>query len=115
MPSAPRRSTGSTVLCQAEDGIRYYKVTGVQTCALPIFRAGFAGGHAVFGDEDDLLGLGIGRGVHAISEHDPLARVVPRSGWVNSVPAAECRAVTARDRKSGRVGEECRSRWSPDH
>src|SRR5256885_7831746 len=23
---------------QAEDGIRYYKVTGVQTCALPIFR-----------------------------------------------------------------------------
>src|SRR5256885_17264209 len=24
------------VLCQAEDGIRDYKVTGVQTCALPI-------------------------------------------------------------------------------
>src|SRR5688500_19493867 len=23
-------------LCQAEDGIRAYKVTGVQTCALPI-------------------------------------------------------------------------------
>src|SRR5256885_1129169 len=23
---------------QAEDGIRYYKVTGVQTCALPISR-----------------------------------------------------------------------------
>src|SRR5256885_2728215 len=23
---------------QAEDGIRYYKVTGVQTCALPILR-----------------------------------------------------------------------------
>src|SRR5256885_9880502 len=23
---------------QAEDGIRYYKVTGVQTCALPIFE-----------------------------------------------------------------------------
>src|SRR5205807_5613872 len=35
---------------QAEDGIRDYKVTGVQTCALPIFRivagagtAGFSG------------------------------------------------------------------------
>src|SRR5688500_10933574 len=26
---------------QAEDGIRDYKVTGVQTCALPIFRARF--------------------------------------------------------------------------
>src|SRR6266566_6190605 len=25
---------------QAEDGIRDYKVTGVQTCALPIFLAG---------------------------------------------------------------------------
>src|SRR5205807_2700438 len=25
---------------QAEDGIRDYKVTGVQTCALPIFREG---------------------------------------------------------------------------
>src|SRR5688500_19502282 len=23
-------------ICQAEDGIQYYKVTGVQTCALPI-------------------------------------------------------------------------------
>src|SRR6266566_3009875 len=31
---------------QAEDGIRYYKVTGVQTCALPIFGGGllWAGG-----------------------------------------------------------------------
>src|SRR5256885_12777113 len=26
-------------MCQAEDGIRDYKVTGVQTCALPISRA----------------------------------------------------------------------------
>src|SRR5256885_6329276 len=46
-----RRHSGSFLLCfysvdiidccfffffQAEDGIRYYKVTGVQTCALPI-------------------------------------------------------------------------------
>src|SRR5205807_5397662 len=27
---------------QAEDGIRDYKVTGVQTCALPIYRRQFA-------------------------------------------------------------------------
>src|ERR1039457_7516584 len=26
---------------QAEDGIRYYKVTGVQTCALPIYIRSF--------------------------------------------------------------------------
>src|SRR5256885_6256144 len=29
---------GSWFFCQAEDGIRDYKVTGVQTCALPICR-----------------------------------------------------------------------------
>src|SRR2546426_4553797 len=29
---------------QAEDGIRDYKVTGVQTCALPISRAGVGAG-----------------------------------------------------------------------
>src|SRR6266850_3460229 len=31
-----RMSTGVTFVFQAEDGIRAYKVTGVQTCALPI-------------------------------------------------------------------------------
>src|SRR5690606_40650041 len=29
---------------QAEDGIRDFHVTGVQTCALPIYRAGMASG-----------------------------------------------------------------------
>ena len=36
---------GCVVCCffffQAEDGIRDYKVTGVQTCALPIWGGGF--------------------------------------------------------------------------
>src|SRR5688500_19651422 len=31
--------TKLTFFLQAEDGIRDYKVTGVQTCALPIYRA----------------------------------------------------------------------------
>src|SRR5205807_5028932 len=31
-----------TFFFQAEDGIRDYKVTGVQTCALPIFRTHFS-------------------------------------------------------------------------
>src|SRR5690606_41016127 len=30
-------------LCQAEDGIRGFHVTGVQTCALPIFLASIVG------------------------------------------------------------------------
>src|SRR5256885_9940808 len=34
---------------QAEDGIRDYKVTGVQTCALPIYMSPYqAPGHALF-------------------------------------------------------------------
>src|SRR5256885_4968211 len=33
-----RRTLARTFFFQAEDGIRDYKVTGVQTCALPISR-----------------------------------------------------------------------------
>src|SRR5256885_7397234 len=32
----PMAKIDALVFFQAEDGIRYYKVTGVQTCALPI-------------------------------------------------------------------------------
>src|SRR5256885_7609809 len=41
--SAPSENDGVFFFFQAEDGIRDYKVTGVQTCALPIFarRGGF--------------------------------------------------------------------------
>src|SRR6266568_6917055 len=43
---------------QAEDGIRAGTVTGVQTCALPIFGAYTAGLLATRGWGDPLLGLG---------------------------------------------------------
>src|SRR5256885_2587919 len=36
----PRRLIGLVFFFQAEDGIRDYKVTGVQTCALPIYANG---------------------------------------------------------------------------
>src|SRR5256885_320165 len=38
---------------QAEDGIRDYKVTGVQTCALPIYRPFFVAGCRVGSPPDD--------------------------------------------------------------
>src|SRR5262249_57251420 len=42
--------------CQAEDGIRDWSVTGVQTCALPISLAGtYAGGTASV-----TVGVGVG-------------------------------------------------------
>src|SRR5215469_14922938 len=71
---------------QAEDGIRDLYVTGVQTCALPISRAGrrreAAVGILLASDEADR----------------PCPRA--RSAWRS---------------EERRVGKECRSRWSPAH
>src|SRR6266446_2469029 len=69
---------------QAEDGIRDYKVTGVQTCVLPISAQWR---------------------VSPPPKHAPLAGRLSirqrRSHWRGS--------------EERRVGQECRSRWSPDH
>src|SRR5256885_4592769 len=70
---------------QAEDGIRDYKVTGVQTCALPI--------------------LGRRR------RDDPIDELTPREREVLGL-MAEGRSNRSEER---RVGKECRSRWSPYH
>src|SRR3989454_10496933 len=58
---------------QAEDGIRDYKVTGVQTCALPIFREVF---EATQGDKDRIgqFALGLNSKVEIIGDRtDELA------------------------------------------
>src|SRR6266404_4187589 len=71
--------------CQAEDGIRDKLVTGVQTCALPISRAGFLQrGSVLIGGE-------------------PLHR--RGMAGVLDLDRSEER----------RVGKECRARWSPYH
>src|SRR5690606_39387749 len=41
----PARRSGASFLCQAEDGIRDFHVTGVQTCALPIFEKAILANH----------------------------------------------------------------------
>src|SRR2546427_8671099 len=84
---------------QAEDGIRDLTVTGVQTCALPIYFDG---------DNFDHTALGfIGGGwIGAASaggrpiDFRPVPSGTPRWGseWKRS--------------EERRVGEECRSRWS---
>src|SRR5256885_3426716 len=81
---------------QAEDGIRDYKVTGVQTCALPIceleqflrftYRAG-TDPFSLRGSYAGAMGMG---------------QFMP-SSWVK---------WRSEER---RVGKECRSRWSPYH
>src|SRR5256885_6121001 len=54
---------------QAEDGIRDYKVTGVQTCALPIYHAGtrrilrtrFSDGRIALDEQRDGRGVAVRR------------------------------------------------------
>src|SRR3712207_7003433 len=78
---------------QAEDGIRDIGVTGVQTCALPIYLTATP---------------------QAPEEPKPLSPLpsVPAS----SASTSEKETSSARNRsEERRVGKECRSRWSPYH
>src|SRR5437016_14215321 len=77
---------------QAEDGIRDWSVTGVQTCALPIL--------------DSLVRVSRRVGWVADVAADP----------VRSLRRPPLRGTRAWPRsEERRVGKECRSRWSPDH
>src|SRR5687767_15923423 len=88
---------------QAEDGIRDKLVTGVQTCALPIF-ARVSRSRNVDSDPSDptarhakiteRVDVGIGGGAQHLGRRRTLER--QRS-------------------EERRVGKECRSRWSPEH
>src|SRR5256885_13252623 len=97
---------------QAEDGIRDYKVTGVQTCALPISEVRRiidatepsivlcdAGGAALVQGAPGIH-LMLGEGTAALEQAQtgalPVTPELPRS-------------------EERRVGKECRSRWSPYH
>ena len=74
---------------QAEDGIRDYDVTGVQTCALPIFGADSVRKVYEMLQVDDDWAAWDGDGF---------------SWWAKDYRSEE-----------RRVGKECRSRWSPYH
>src|SRR3989442_3521418 len=83
---------------QAEDGIRDADVTGVQTCALPICRR-----------------IPAPRG-RAVGRAPPRARGRSRPRVRPGGSLAGRRRVERCARsEERRVGEECRSRWSPYH
>src|SRR5256885_12363465 len=94
---------------QAEDGIRDYKVTGVQTCALPICR--------------DHAPEHVGRPAGRERDHhgDRAIGIVLRGGRTGSREQTRERGGEdlehrfLRGSEERRVGEECRSRWSPYH
>src|SRR5256885_4365363 len=91
---------------QAEDGIRDYKVTGVQTCALPIS----------LGVDGQLAGAARQREsarrlarARAAAQLGRARDAVPGNGRGNLVVQNVDRS------EERRVGKECRSRWSPYH
>src|SRR5256885_10679832 len=91
---------------QAEDGIRDYKVTGVQTCALPICQT----------DQFGPCNVSCTRGFG-----NPLRNNFPQGSlsFVHTFSPSilnEFRAGYLQNRsEERRVGKECRSRWSPYH
>src|SRR5256885_7845440 len=91
---------------QAEDGIRDYKVTGVQTCALPILQLVVARP-----DERGAADDGRRRLHHPTGVADPQRVALTLLGL-----AVRPAGGVERDRsEERRVGKECRSRWSPYH
>src|SRR2546429_3834293 len=93
---------------QAEDGIRDVAVTGVQTCALPIFSVPFTpatGPRLLIRDGVDQEPRSGRRGKR---NRDLQFRVVASArAFIGVGPAARS--------EERRVGKECRSRWSPYH
>src|SRR5690606_40558288 len=83
---------------QAEDGIRDFHVTGVQTCALPIFIQGWS-----------LPPVARWLGLQVPMRHGP-----PVQLEISSLHHVDGDIVDYRSEER-RVGKECRYRWSPDH
>src|SRR5256885_13088266 len=91
---------------QAEDGIRDYKVTGVQTCALPISL------HDVILPAMPVIYLwqyDIGFWVLSKPHHWPAMKRLHFGGDMWGYWKLLSRS------EERRVGKECRSRWSPYH
>src|SRR5256885_8666275 len=91
---------------QAEDGIRDYKVTGVQTCALPIStRLSTSSGRQ---PPPSRVSSAPTRG------RIPAARAALKNRGAPGTPSRSTSATAGRSEER-RVGKECRSRWSPYH
>src|SRR2546422_5587852 len=84
---------------QAEDGIRDVAVTGVQTCALPIWVRSAT--------DSDSRRSRIGPSTGSVT------RIMKRT--IGLYGSGLTHESTARRSEERRVGKECRSRWSPYH
>src|SRR2546426_6031099 len=89
---------------QAEDGIRDYKVTGVQTCALPILTEK---------DRKSVFWTGSGYEMATLGKKKDLERLRLPSASLTAGYGCGFNRSTQIGRASCR--ERCRSRWSPYH
>src|SRR5690554_6993277 len=89
---------------QAEDGIRDADVTGVQTCALPIWPEAPEEREGCFVEGDHACRAA---GAPAYRTLDSLSRGVAEGAAGVLTDAARLRS------EERRVGKECRSRWWP--
>src|SRR2546430_13144613 len=91
---------------QAEDGIRDLTVTGVQTCALPIFDGGA---------DHRLHLLAAGQHLAAFLQRQPLLRQRELTARLVHPLLGDLEIGGRKRSEERRVGKECRSRWSPYH
>src|SRR3712207_8728477 len=94
---------------QAEDGIRYIGVTGVQTCALPIYEPD---PQLTARREDLRLDVARPQRVLGLQRGDRVRVVRAAQRLGARLAQAEVADLRSEER---RVGKECRSRWSPYH
>src|SRR5256885_13146400 len=94
---------------QAEDGIRDYKVTGVQTCALPICGAESSADASAKDSAPQAVSADRAERLSATAAMWRITR--------GFLPGCGSRPASSGGGGSGerRVGEEGRSRWAPDH
>src|SRR3712207_8348091 len=97
------------VFFQAEDGIRDIGVTGVQTCALPIYPIGLR--------MSVLPVLAATPPTAATASTETTAPTAPTAtgGSFSSQLKSAMGGSGAARSEERRVGKECRSRWSPYH
>src|SRR3712207_7996521 len=97
---------------QAEDGIRDIGVTGVQTCALPIFEAIT---YSNTGDNPTAGGTNVVRGINVVvNDGSGDSNAATSTIFITPVNDSPNGADATRSEER-RVGKECRSRWSPYH
>src|SRR2546430_10288244 len=92
---------------QAEDGIRDLTVTGVQTCALPIWRLSWR----MYAFASSVVSIS-----SMPSSEPPLIRHAAAPSVYRALPIRKPSSSRSPPRsEERRVGKECRSRWSPYH